>query len=240
MPTTSDYLTQLQADKQAIVDNLEERGITVSSGATFTDLVPLVESIPSGGGSEQGFLEAQYLGAGTSARPYIMDMITSVKVNGFQSNFNGSLQYAFARCKGLKYAPVLTFATGVDQTLITNTSYMFYLCEALEDGPLFDTSNVTNMSSMFYQCTRITNVPVYNTSKVTNFVNMFGGNPAIGTYMTTQSVDNILQMCIGATSYNDTKTLTTLGFNSSKISASKIQGCTHYQDFLDAGWTIGY
>ena len=240
MPTTSDYLTQLQADKQDIIDDLESRGITVPSGATFTDLVPLVESIPSGGGSTEGLLESKYLGAGDSARPYILNTLSSVKVNEFHSNFNGSLKYAFCRCKGLTTGPVLTFATGVDQTLITNTSYMFFLCEALEDAPLFDTSNVTTMESMFYGCTRITNIPVYNTSKVTNFVNMFGGNPAIGTYMTTQSVDNILQMCIGATSYRDTKTLTTLGFNSSKISASKIQGCTHYQDFLDAGWTIGY
>jgi len=51
MPTTSDYLTQLQQDRDDLVDNLEAKGITGLTGdETFTELVPEVLNIPSGGG----------------------------------------------------------------------------------------------------------------------------------------------------------------------------------------------
>ena len=46
--TTSDYLTQLQQDKQDLVDNLTEKGITGLTGdETFTELVPEVLNIQS-------------------------------------------------------------------------------------------------------------------------------------------------------------------------------------------------
>lgn len=51
MPTTSDYLTQLQQDREDLVDNLEEKGITGLTGdETFTELVPEVLNIETGGG----------------------------------------------------------------------------------------------------------------------------------------------------------------------------------------------
>ena len=52
MPTTSDYLTQLQQDREDLVDNLETQGITGLTGdETFTELVPEVLNIQTGGGS---------------------------------------------------------------------------------------------------------------------------------------------------------------------------------------------
>ena len=53
------------------------------------------------------------------------------------------------------------------------------------------------------------------------------------------SLDNILQMCINATSYTATKTLNHIGIYLDTYPASRIQALPHYQDFLDAGWTIG-
>ena len=54
--TTADYLTQLQNDREDLVDNLEAKGITGLSGdETFTELVPQVLNIPSGGGSTGEF-----------------------------------------------------------------------------------------------------------------------------------------------------------------------------------------
>ena len=51
--TTADYLTQLEEDRQDLVDNLETKGITGLSGnETFTELVPEVLNIPSGGGND--------------------------------------------------------------------------------------------------------------------------------------------------------------------------------------------
>ena len=52
--TTSDYLTQLQQDREDLVDNLETMGITGLSGdETFTELVPEILNIPSGSGGEE-------------------------------------------------------------------------------------------------------------------------------------------------------------------------------------------
>lgn len=53
-PTTSDYLNQLKADKQALIDNLKAQGVEVSNNATFTELSPKVLDIS--GGSFDGFL----------------------------------------------------------------------------------------------------------------------------------------------------------------------------------------
>lgn len=62
----------------------------------------------------------------------------------------------------------------------------------------------------------------------------------IGNKLTDASLDNILQMCINATSYTETKTLAELGLSNYRASVSRVEALPHYQDFLNAGWTIGY
>ena len=51
MATTADYLTQLQADKQALVDILVSNNVEASADETFTTLVPKTANM-SGGGSK--------------------------------------------------------------------------------------------------------------------------------------------------------------------------------------------
>jgi hypothetical protein len=103
--------------------------------------------------------------------------------------------------------------------------------------PLLNTSNVTNMSKILGTCPRLTTVPVLNTSSATNMTNMFQNSLVL----TTDSLDNILQMCINATSYTGTRTLATLGINNvNYYPIATIQALPHYQDFISAGWSIGY
>lgn len=62
MPTTSDYLTQLAQDREDLVDNLEEKGITGLTGdETFTELVPEVLNISGGGGGDTDIYRATTL-----------------------------------------------------------------------------------------------------------------------------------------------------------------------------------
>lgn len=49
MPTTADYLNQLIDDKADLVAILNAKGVTASDTETFTELVPKVDTIPSGG-----------------------------------------------------------------------------------------------------------------------------------------------------------------------------------------------
>lgn len=118
----------------------------------------------------------------------------------------------------------------------TQMGNMFYNCQGLTSVPLFDTSKVTDMQAAFKNCNSLKNVPLFDTPKVQYMDTMFNSSPNL----TDTSLDNILQMCINAVSYKSTKTLNALGFSSSNYPATRIQALPHYQDFIDAGWTIGY
>ena len=134
----------------------------------------------------------------------------------------------FYNCSSLKEVPQF------DTSNVTNISSMFSNCTSLTEVPQFDTSNVTNMSYMFYNCTSLTEIPQFDTSNVTSMVSMFSSCNKL----TDTSIDNILQFCI--TSKIENGTLKYLGFNSNVYPINRIEALPHYQDFLDAGWTIGY
>ena len=53
MATTADYLTQLQADKQALVNNLVAKGVSAEKTEKFNTLVPKVLEIQSGAPVEE-------------------------------------------------------------------------------------------------------------------------------------------------------------------------------------------
>lgn len=141
-----------------------------------------------------------------------------------------SLKFKFSSNKNLIYMPL------VNTSITTDMSYAFYNCENLNSLPLLDTSNVTDMKFMCRGCLLLKDVPILDTSKVVQMQNAFQNTPKLS----DNSLDNILQMCINATSYTETKTLYYIGFNLVEQKASKIQALPHYQDFINAGWTIGY
>ena len=100
-----------------------------------------------------------------------------------------------------------------------------------------DTSEMTALNGFFASCPNLADVPVLNVSKATHMDSMFQKCPAL----TDESLNNILLMCIGTTSaYVSGKTLAQLGFTSTNYPASRIEALPNYQDFIDAGWTIGY
>ena len=166
------------------------------------------------------------------------DFVDSIQTGGGGSSNN---VYVDMRLTGT-YA----YATGITSMItsidLLDTSLMFSLRNFLANSkivtlPLLDTSNATTMREMLKECPNLENVPVLNTSKVTTMQSMFSGSKKL----TDTSLDNILKMCIGTTSaYTRTKSLAELGFISSNYPASRIQALPSYQDFLDAGWTIGY
>ena len=139
-----------------------------------------------------------------------------------------NMNYMFYKCASLKEVPQLNTSN------VTNMSYMFFNCTSLTEIPQFDTSNVTNMSYMFNNCTSLTEIPQFDTSNVINMSEMFSSC----NNLTDTSIDNILQFCI--TSKIENGTLKYLGFNSNVYPINRIEALPHYQDFLDAGWTIGY
>ena len=124
----------------------------------------------------------------------------------------------------------------IDLTDATNISSMFQGCIKLKKLPTMNTSNITNMRYLFQGCYVLENIPVYDTSNVGDMRNMYTNC----TSLSDESLNNILQMCINATHYGRTKTLVSLGIESTNYSASRIQSLSKYQDFINAGWSIGY
>lgn len=97
-----------------------------------------------------------------------------------------------------------------------------------------DTSDVTTMYKMFSGCTNLEDVPELDTSNVTYIGETFSGC----TNLTDDSLNNIMAMCIKATKVNYTTTLRDMGLTSEQ--ATRCQGLSNYQAFLDAHWTTGY
>ena len=141
-----------------------------------------------------------------------------------------SLDSKYSRNTKLVYFPL------VDTSNITTMEYTFNYCTRLKEIALINTSNVTSLRGAFTLCNQLTYIPVLNTSKLGTMKDAF--NNVIN--LNDNALDNILQMCINATSYTGTKTLSAIGISSTTYPVSRIETLPHYQDFINAGWTIGY
>ena len=162
------------------------------------------------------------------------------------------MRNTFENCTNLTTIPKL------DTSNATSMSAMFFGCSSLTTIPELNTSKVTNMTSMFNGCTSLTTIPELDTNSVTDMISMFNGctnlttipelNTSKVTYMwdmfhncsslSDDSLNNIMQMCINATSYTDTKTLKYIGLTSEQ--ADKCKTLSNYSAFTSAGWTTGY
>lgn len=142
-----------------------------------------------------------------------------------------NFQTMFSGCVSLQTMPLINTSNG------TVFSSMFQNCRRLTEIPQLDISNGANLNLMFSGCTKLKKVPVLNLSKATNINGMFSSCISL----TDESLDNILQSCININpNYLNTKAFAVMGFISTYYPASRIQALPHYQDFIDAGWTIGY
>lgn len=148
-----------------------------------------------------------------------------------KNNWDSSVtSFSYEGDNNLVYFPL------VDTSNVTSMISTFSRIPTLAYIPELDTSNVISMIQTFYGSSGLKYIPLLNTSKVTTFTDVFSNNPNLN----DESLDNILQMCINATSYNGTKTLSQIGLNRYNYPASRIQALPHYEDFINAGWTIGY
>ena len=251
--TKVNLTTNVQPTNQTKSLTITENGTTSISPDLGYDGLSEVEITTnvSGGSSD---LDWSVLGY--TERPKIINEGYNYAVQ-VKNNWNPSLETSAGKFQD-DYK--LVFMPLVDSSNVNNMTWMFYNCYSLISVPLLNTSNVTNFISAFNNCCSLKEIPLIDTSSVTKADNMFNNCyclekiPVLNTSNVTscrntffgckslnnESLDNILQMCINATSYTGTKTLAYIGFNSSNYPASKIMSLTHYQNFIDAGWTIGY
>lgn len=84
--------------------------------------------------------------------------LTSVTICSGVTFENNSMAKLFAKCAGLR-----TVKIHADTATVTDMSYVFYGCEALEKLDLFswNTSNVTTMKAMFSNCIKLKKLTGY-------------------------------------------------------------------------------
>ena len=214
MATTQEYLSQLQSDKQTLVNNLVTKGVSATSDETFTSLVPKVLDIESGSDAE--ITDGGYLFYQNRRLDYLYEILALCK-NVTKTN------YMFASCDELTTLDLSQFNNS-DNTTMQN---MFQGCTNLTTINLlnFDTSNVTNMGGVFGSCNRLTtiNLASFNTNKVEQMNSMFqicnGLTELDVSRLNTSNVTNMYQMfygCFGLTELDvsnfDTSKVANMGY----------------------------
>lgn len=231
---TSDYLEQLVQDRDDLVSNLTTKGITGLTGdETFTELVPEVLNIPSGGDV------SDYIVSSVTTSNYIREyhnpaILSLIKKIPNSTTLNiTNYQGLFKRCVNLTEAP------NIDTSNATSVSGMFSYCTSLTTVPLLNLSNATDVSGMFRGCSSLTTIPQFNLSSATSLSNFVDVDCKA---LSNNSLNNLLGSLASATSYTGTKTLYTVFYYnmSAYYPASTIQSLSNYQAFIDAGWTIGW
>lgn len=219
---------------------------------TIDDYSDFVDSITTGGGADLSDYFTLTITKGTSNMGGFANMIKSIPST---TTIDGTdLSYAFSQYKGSTIPLINTsnviafermFIDAINLTTIplidtskgVNFANMFFGCSSITTIPLIDTSRATNVGNMFNSCTNLTTIPIFDFSGCNRLYNTFANCPNF----TDTSLDNILKICINSNvTSTSRKTLVDVGFTSTVYPASRIQALPSYQDFIDAGWTIGY
>lgn len=175
MATTTDYLTQLQTDKQTLVTNLVAKGVEADNSETFTTLVPKVADIQSGGDVSDYFTTPLVKG-GLANNIYTYSYTSGINASLLKIPANisfSSYDSGIAMFRGCKNLVDCSSLVTANTSVLTSMHEMFQWCSSLQTVPLFDTSNVVDMANTFTACISLTSVPLFNTSKVTTMGSMF-------------------------------------------------------------------
>lgn len=149
------------------------------------------------------------------------------------------LSYAFYNCNNLVESPTINNTGSVSRC-----DGMFRGCSELQTVTAFDTSHVGNMEQMFFGCSKLKNLPQFNMSGVTVLASFLGNTSGtVAGQLTDASLNNLLASLTSAIYYTGTKTLYYIFGNRSMqqiYPASRIEGLSNYQAFVNAGWSIGW
>lgn len=199
-----------------------------------------ITNLPSGGGYDWSKI-------GYSAEPKILTdgLSLAEKIYNDWDSSTTSMQNMFRNRRDIIFMPL------IDTSNVTNMNSAFNGTYIRELPPL-DTSNVRRFTNMLNGCVALVYVPILDFSNGGKseegyfyedwFKNIFAGIYSLS----DEALDNILVSLLSATYFaqecsagNKTIKYTT-GLTSNHVASSRWQSLPHYQDFIDAGWTIGY
>ena len=196
MATIADQLTQLQNDKQTLVNNLVAKGVEATSYETFTTLVPKVNDIQTGGGNIDEYFNTN----STQVSSYenvggwynLVKKLPSIKHTGqskyylfrrFQGEELDTLNFTFPSETNLESMCYMCYnlkkinMSNMISENISNCYMTFSSCSKLETiifpddiGTKF---GATNIEQMFRACINLTTLPLINASNVINIYWLF-------------------------------------------------------------------
>ena len=195
-----DSLNQLETNianaKQTLVDNMNAKGVSVTTADTLTDIAKKVSDISQGSGGLEiadgtVFAYSQWTELPEQYKDYIQSCtklnnmfnnctkLTSLDLSWLDTSNVTDMNQMFYYCQSLTSLDVSNF----DTSNVTDMESMFRNCRGLTSLDLsnFNTSKVKKMTYMFYDCSKLTSLDVsqFDTSKVTEMVQMFSGCNAI-------------------------------------------------------------
>lgn len=242
----TDTLINFLTDVASAIKEKKGDNTSILASDFDTEIIDL----PSGGGldwSAIGYSEApDIITDGYNYAKQIYDNWDSTQTDCYRKYY---------RDKNLVFFPEVNTSNVRDMSeMFRNCSALIYVpdlncSKASSNGGMFQ--NCSNLVSieissigiyardMFAYCTNLKDVVVINASRVQStdsLKDMFQSCASL----TYDSIDNIMQMCITASGFLGTKTLYNIGITGDYYSATTIRGLPHYQDFIDAGWTIGF
>lgn len=145
--TTADYLTQLQQDRENLVDNLEAKGITGLTGdETFTELVPQVANVKY----KPQCIFFSYIPSG-SANTEITNL--DYEVANVDTSLVTSMQKMFQKMAGIKKLDL----SGWNTSNVIDMSYMFNACGKLQkiDASNFTAKQNVNINWCYAYCSSL-------------------------------------------------------------------------------------
>ena len=153
----------------------------------------------------------------------------------------------FCNCTSLR---TIANIENLNTSCVTDMSYMFATCGQLSvNVSSFDTSQVTKMDFMFGNAINddfggtgdFTGLENFNMENVTTMQGMFYFDSC---YSNSHKISDIYNLCINANSIpSENKTLRYVAVVNRPLNESEfniLQSVSNYQNFIEAGWTIGY
>ena len=263
-PANTDFFVEnIDANVKAIAETLDVTPYEVEADPANTDFfveniaknVDLIKDNFSGGGGGGDVIEPSHIVLGGMSGDVIIKPQVTVDV----SKSLTSLEQMFYQDTGITS---IEFDSSIDLSKVTSINQMCHGCSNLQsvkfnsvispitaqqtfrncklsESPALDLSKCTSAFSLFQATNGMKLTTTYDLSSFTTFYNfqyMFAFNPSEEDLMTT--VDNVLLTLMTAINVSSGKTLRN-ACGSVQIIPNQAPNSQYYQDFLDAGWTIG-